>query len=156
MWIRVVQRQALGSIPLEWDSARRELYLLRLDVAQPVSVDTLVWPQERADGGCIAAFSVVHGDATDGVHSIWFPCSIEGTPRLLGYDVADDVFLSGLSNCGYTDDEKSALRPKWAPHLNKYHLFDDANIAYEFKTIADARVCEHAPFFVFGIYLLSI
>jgi len=155
IWIEVELRQGLGSIPTDWDSARRERYLLRLDVERPLSVDKRVWPIEIGDGGCHVGFSVSDQEAPEQVRSIWFPREVEGEARLLGYDIADDVFLSGLSNCGYTDEEKTALRSTWASRLNRFHLFDQADVAFEFKTLTEARVPEHAPFFVFGIYRLS-
>jgi hypothetical protein len=40
------------------------------------------------------------------------------------------------------------------PHLNDHGLFGDLQQAAEFKLVSDRRVEEHAPFFVFGIYLL--
>ncbi len=154
-WIDVELRQSLGSIPTDWNSARRERYLLRLDVERPLSVDRRVWPLESGDGGCRVGFSVVDREAPERVQSIWFAREVEGESRLLGYDIADDVFLSGLSNCGYTEEETAMLRSTWAARLNRFHLFDQLDAASEFKALTDARVPEHAPFFVFGLYLLS-
>jgi len=73
----------------------------------------------------------------------------------LGYDVSDEGFTSGLSNCGYAPDEVPALRERWGPHLNQYHLFSDVDQAIEFKKLSDDRVREHAPFFVYGLYLVE-
>jgi hypothetical protein len=75
-----------------------------------------------------------------------------GEWRLLGYDIADRALTSGLSNCGYDPQEVQALRVKWTPHLNGFHLFIDSDRAYEFKMMTDSRVREHAPFFVYGLY----
>lgn len=72
--------------------------------------------------------------------------------RFLGFDVADGGFISGLTNCGYTDDEIAALRQRWAGHLNEHHLFDDEEQALAFRELSDRRVPEHAPFFVFGLF----
>jgi hypothetical protein len=155
VWIGVDQRAALGSIPTDWNSDRRERYLLRLDVERPLSVDRRVWALETGRGGSRVALSVLDQEAPERVQSIWFPYEVEGEPRLLGYDIADDVFLSGLSNCGYTDAEKAALRPRWAARLNRFHLLDQVDAASEFKALTEARVPEHAPFFIFGLYLLS-
>jgi hypothetical protein len=71
--------------------------------------------------------------------------------RLLGFDIADPG-ISGLSNCGYEDGERAALAAKWGPHLNRYHLFDSLEPALEFRTLTNARVPEHAPFFVIGLW----
>jgi hypothetical protein len=73
----------------------------------------------------------------------------------LGFDVSDGSGLSGLSNCGYAKDEVPALRERWGPHLNTYHLFSDVDQAIEFKRLSDNRVREHAPFFVYGLYLVE-
>jgi hypothetical protein len=81
------------------------------------------------------------------------PAGSEGW-TLLGYDVSDHSLLSGLTNCGYTDEEKPELQKQWGLCLNRYHLFDDVQIAVEFKEITDQRVPEHAPFFVYGLYLI--
>lgn len=74
---------------------------------------------------------------------------------LLGYDISDASGLSGLSNCGYATDEVPALRERWGTHLNAYHLFSDVDQAIEFKKLSDNRVREHAPFFVYGLYLVE-
>ncbi len=42
---------------------------------------------------------------------------------LLGFDVGDAGLTSGLSNCGYSDAERRALKRSWARRLNEYHLF---------------------------------
>ena len=73
---------------------------------------------------------------------------------LLGFDVADGSLVSGLSNCGYRAEERAALAPRWAPRLSRYHLFDAAADALAFRETADARVPEHAPFFVYAIHLV--
>ena len=71
--------------------------------------------------------------------------------EFLGFDVADEWLLSGLSNCGYGDDAEP-LRREWAGHLNGHHLFDNLDKAIEFEALTDKRVEEHAPFFIYGIY----
>ncbi|PTL76850.1 hypothetical protein DAT35_47090 [Vitiosangium sp. GDMCC 1.1324] len=75
--------------------------------------------------------------------------------KLLGYDVADGGLISGLSNCGYTEAEAASLRAKWAGHLNEHHLLGDLERALEFREVSDRRVPEHAPFFVFGLWLIE-
>lgn len=76
--------------------------------------------------------------------------------ELLGYDVADQWLLSGLTNCGF--DKKTEVEPirkKYNPALNAYHLFDSIEPATEFQLLSDERVSGHAPFFVFGIWLIK-
>jgi hypothetical protein len=72
--------------------------------------------------------------------------------QFLGFDITDGSFLSGLSNCGYTEEERRALVPQWAPRLNSSHLFDDISHAFEFRSLSNRRVAEHAPFFVIGLW----
>jgi hypothetical protein len=52
-------------------------------------------------------------------------------------------------------EERAALAPRWAPRLSRYHLFDTAADALAFRETADARVPEHAPFFVYAIHLVA-
>ena len=75
----------------------------------------------------------------------------------LGYDVCDEGLLSGLSNCGYGTNESEIqnLRDTYASDLNEHHLFDSIEPATEFRMLSDKRVREHAPFFVFGIWLIK-
>jgi hypothetical protein len=80
------------------------------------------------------------------------PAVLDDSWTLLGYDISDPYLLSGLMNCGY-GDEIDVLRERWIPHLNEHHLFTDLEAAFEFRTISNERVPEHAPFYVYGIYL---
>jgi hypothetical protein len=76
---------------------------------------------------------------------------------LLGYDVSDKWLLSGLSNCGYGTNETEIqfLRETYASSLNEHHLFDALKPAVDFMHVSDERVRAHAPFFVFGIWLIK-
>jgi hypothetical protein len=160
-----------GSLRKAWPSARRALYLLREDVAAPLSTDVLVWPSVRpapfvpAAGLWpeLAALRRAVGDAGwtvavtrpgERTAELWWdtaPEAVDAAWTLLGYDVSDAALLSGLSNCGY-DDERPRLQAAWAEHLNEHHLFRDATRADGFRAETDARVPEHAPFFVYGLY----
>ncbi len=75
----------------------------------------------------------------------------------LGYDVSDKWLLSGLSNCGYgtNETEIQILRETYASDLNEHHLFDALKPAVDFMHFSDERVRAHAPFFVFGIWLIK-
>ena len=75
----------------------------------------------------------------------------------LGYDVSDKWLLSGLSNCGYgtNETEIQILRETYASDLNEHHLFDSIKPAVDFMHFSDERVRAHAPFFVFGIWLIK-
>ena len=77
--------------------------------------------------------------------------------ELLDYDVADQWLLSGLTNCGFDKmtEDVEAIRQKYVPALKVYHLFDEIERVAEYKTFSDERMQEHAPFFVFGIWLIK-
>ncbi len=79
------------------------------------------------------------------------PEAVSADWTLLGFDVADAGFISGLSNCGYTPEEAAGLRATWASALNAHHLFDDLEKALAFRELTEARVPEHAPFFVYAL-----
>ena len=72
----------------------------------------------------------------------------------LGFDVADGD-ISGLCNCGYSPDEVVSLRPIWRPRLNEHGLFRDLDDALAFRKLTDKRVPEHAPFFVYGLWMVG-
>jgi len=84
------------------------------------------------------------------------PSELPTESKLLGYDVADASLLSGLSNCSYSDEERLTLGRKWSAKLNEHGLFADLDSALEYKKITDVRVAEHAPFWVFSLYHLSL
>ena len=194
-----------------WDAARRQRYLLRLDVRKPLSGDTLVWPSAFDSGqgiglpaeqrerlqlagiplpGYTGPNAGLWENAADMLRFLtdnqtthrtcavigvsWWPDKdfAEGGPfgpypantvpaardpmwTLLGYDVGDGSLLSGLANCGYEPAEAEALRARWAPYLNENHLFTDPARADEFRAISNQRVSAHAPFFVYGLYLIE-
>ena len=69
----------------------------------------------------------------------------------LGFDVADAGFFSGLSDCGYSEEERAELRPKWHYRINDLGLLKSEQDAREFKELSDVRVSEHAPFWVFRL-----
>jgi hypothetical protein len=75
--------------------------------------------------------------------------------RFLGFDITDGGFISGLSNCGYDDAERDGIAAEWARYLNRNHLFDDLQPAFKFRNLTNARVHEHAPFFVIGLWLIA-
>jgi hypothetical protein len=73
----------------------------------------------------------------------------------LGYDVADAGFISGLSNCGYTDEELEALRPECATRINDFGLLQTLGDAFAFVGVSNRRVPEHAPFWVYGLHRVT-
>ncbi|HET8679562.1 MAG TPA: hypothetical protein VFM39_05540 [bacterium] len=101
----------------------------------------------------IIAVSVV-GEWRARVPPVTPPAVSEGW-SLLGFDVSDGFLLSGLANCGYQDNEIGALRDRWVPRLNTHHLFESVVDADEFRQVSNERVKEHAPFFVYGLRLVT-
>jgi len=75
---------------------------------------------------------------------------------LLGYDVADAGPISGLANCGYTEEEARDLRPVWAQALNSFGLLETVEEAIRFREVCDRRVREHAPFWIYALWRLPI
>jgi hypothetical protein len=85
------------------------------------------------------------------------PAVRENSWSFLGFDVSDQWLLSGLSNCGFLPEveDVSELKRTWGPQLNQHHLFNALAPATAFKNLSNERVKEHAPFFVFGIWLIE-
>jgi hypothetical protein len=65
--------------------------------------------------------------------------------------VADSGFWSGLSNCGYSEEDRARLRPEWQSKINDFGLLKSEQDAIIFKEMTDARVPEHAPFWVYKL-----
>jgi hypothetical protein len=166
----------------DWSVNRRTSYLLRQDVAAVRSVDSHVWlrPPGLPDPPAgetlwpdltdllAAAPALSPGDTATLLITALEEVGDEPTPDsvdpngpgfeqydLLGYDVADWPMLSGLSNCAYTPEEAASLTPTWAPRLNRWHLFDDAQDAAAFAAVTAQRVPAHAPFYGYAIYQLK-
>ena len=156
--------------PALWQRERRQRYLLLPDVKVVLSVDDLVWPRlEGVEAPPPPTLSEDFGSLVGRVSDVGEPATIiavtlvgdvsgSGTADhssvwpLLGFDVADHGRLSGLSNCGYDSLTVDVWRARWGPLLNDSHLFDNRKAADEFRAVTDARVDEHAPFLVYGLY----
>jgi hypothetical protein len=74
--------------------------------------------------------------------------------EFLGYDVADYFLLSALMNSPYKEHEVEDLKARFASKLNEHHLFATIQPAEAFMLLADERLPEHAPFYVYGLYLV--
>ena len=83
------------------------------------------------------------------------PPTVPENSICLGFDVADAGFWSGLSNCGYSEAERAELRPKWQGRINDFGLLKSEQDALEFRDLSDARVPEHAPFWVYKLHRLA-
>ena len=189
-------REDILAVDESWSPERREIYLLRPEVARPLSTDGLVWPPvsgpptppvlmrsgipdlwDNLDelkqsisswagdgkGFTLIAIGMVI-DLSDAEVTAFAkdmldptePASPEESWRFLGYDVSDGALLSGLSNCGFVEglDDVVLLRSTLGPRLNEYGLFDLLEHAIKFRDFSNIRVPEHAPFFVYGIWLI--
>ncbi|MFN7995497.1 MAG: hypothetical protein U0Q18_17940 [Bryobacteraceae bacterium] len=181
-------------------------YLLRTDIEDVLSADTMIWPSifgptlATSDGPVLPApewigmnapfwedLNALRNAIPSGfgrtrslqiIAATWHsdsgfeeeatqPGKIQGphvsptTPqnrdpdwRFLGFDITDPG-ISGLSNCGYEEIERDRLAAQWGPRLNRFHLFDSLDCAFEFRKLTNARVPEHAPFFVLGLWVVT-
>lgn len=155
--IVLCSRKSGGWDRTAWPQERQNLFLLRRDIEQPLSVDISVWPEAPSeDAVWQLALTVVDDPQSGELHPDWdFPVDWPaGSPSFLGYDVADSFLTSGLMNCGYAN-EAAELRERWARHLNLHHLFSERARALHFCRITNERIPEHAPFFVYGLYRLN-
>lgn len=82
------------------------------------------------------------------------PSTLSPAWTLLGFDVADDGRLSGLTDCGY-GVEQGPLKEAWSPRINEHHLFGESEDALAFRLVCNERVPEHAPFFAYGLWLIE-
>jgi hypothetical protein len=100
----------------------------------------------------LAPESITFSDfASANIYSATEPVDVLDRSICLGFDVADSGFWSGLSNCGYSEAERAELRPKWQDRINDFGLLKSEQDAIEFRELSDARVPEHAPFWVFRL-----
>lgn len=84
------------------------------------------------------------------------PPAIDDEWKFLGYDVSDGGSLSGLTNCGYDDEDRAVMKGRsWESDLNENHLFDSPEPACEFRKFCDERAREHSPFIVCGLYFIE-
>jgi hypothetical protein len=115
------------------------------------------WEKEKEKPYWIAGFTKLTDDEEyiDLMHGVISPNELDPTWESLGYDVSEDVTISGLINMGYRPDERLFAVERFAPHLNEHHLFTDADIAMSFKQWSDTRDPGHGPFELYGLYLIE-
>ena len=107
----------------------------------------------------VIGITLLHSALTVQEQDLWalsaspVPASLNQEWTFLGYDIADEGFISGLSNCGYKTSEQH-LSDDWRHFLNDWHLFTERKQALQFQKITDQRVAAHAPFCVYGLYAL--
>jgi hypothetical protein len=167
-----------------WTTDRRTRFLIRPEVALPLSVDGDVWPSvapsddrwglwssttalaealertssRRREGPVVIEIAVVTDPDSSGY---WREAvqgrlaadgeAANGIAKVLGYDVADEYLVSGLSNCMLSPEELADVRRDWAAGINGFGLFDEASVAFGFRAVCQRLIVEHAPFCVFRI-----
>lgn len=148
------------------DPERRRLYLLRSDVAVPLSADPRVTLPADAEADAWRLVVSLHRDDQEGAATAQFPDGSVDRPfgswepphgaaadlPRLGFDVCDRDRYSALLGCGYDDEVREELRRVWAAKLDAHHLLRTLDDARSFRRAADARVREHAPFFVMRVH----
>jgi hypothetical protein len=153
------RRAPNGALAEIWPIDRRERYLLRTDVALPISRDRSVLPEAGTHAARVfdMVATVVPTVGSKDAVSKWRGWEIYGdlpqSPewQLLGYDVCDEVGTSGLTNCAYEYGERH-LVDDFVQCINEHHLFRAVEDADKFREVCDLRVAEHAPFAVLAIY----
>jgi hypothetical protein len=194
-----------------WDEPRRQQYLIRPEVAYPLSIDRHVWPSRFSLPGLlepvasVADLDGVAGGQHFDTFAFWAnltdmvsnyrpagePDCVIGVALLipqvqragakgpadpwrafvtgqhtdpdepgekwvpLGCDVANDGYLSGLSNCGMFESERQSVRGRWSASLNEFGLFNSPETAQSFCDEANTRLKEDGPFHVFELFLIS-
>ncbi len=82
------------------------------------------------------------------------PSVLKDSWKLMGFDVANAGFYSGLCSTGFhlQDENVEVLMKTWGPKINPDHLFDRNEDAREYIQLATRREKNRAPFFVFGVW----
>jgi hypothetical protein len=148
--IEIVMRVDPKILADRWSPENRSIFLLDEAVRSPLSVDDGIWPKLPEGGtrgvrvAILAEPSMPPGAMEESTET---EAAAEGP--LLGYDVADAWQVSGLTNCGYSPEEKAALTETWRPRLAANGLLRTLTWAKEFVEVANGRVVEHAPFYVY-------
>lgn len=75
----------------------------------------------------------------------------------LGFDVMEaDGVVSGLTNEGFSKEERGPLALEWTPKLNRFHLFSEAHHAETFSDTADARRPDQGPHRAVALFIWEI
>jgi len=120
----------------------------------------LSWSRTAKSRWVVLAIGLVAADVAEqkeAAKSKGINTEIEVQPNweFLGFDVADGVCISGLCNCGYNESEATILRREWGHRLNAHGLFSNVVDALAFRQLTDERVPEHAPFFIYELWILN-
>ena len=140
---------------LDLDRMRTHYDLHRALAPDGMFVGVELLSEQDADGPTIP-----YMDGEGHQCGIWLdqtrPERLPGGSSLLGYDVADAGRISGLANCGYTEEEIRDLPGVWAKRLNSFGLLTTLDDAVAFRRVCDERVSEHAPFWVYALWRLPV
>ena len=118
---------------------------------------TMGWGSQWKPCWITAVTKLVDSEWKQMMHQEGYPINprdLDENWTLLGYDVSNEWLLSGLSGLGYYPEEVQTLGKNWGRYLNEYHLLTDLQQAIDFQKMTDERVADHAPFFVYGLYLI--
>lgn len=118
---------------------------LKIDRETRAIAIALVWDSHASNNSTMWS-SLILPTAPEKVDPAWL---------FLGYDVSDQWLLSGLSNCGYSRNERQMLQAHWSSKLSDSHLLRNRRDALRFIQVCNARVPEHAPFFAYAIYAIG-
>lgn len=146
VWEEVVGQMAeysAGKVRLPcWSDREKMLSCANYDrfSKEMVALTIVAFPEE---GNCLPQSIIINN-----VRSIDMPDGF-----FIGYDIADDGLTSALSNCGYSEAERSVAQMKYAKYLNRHGLFEDKSMAAKFVADSEIRVPDHSPFYIFGLYL---
>ncbi|MBP6297827.1 MAG: hypothetical protein KA401_00655 [Anaerolineae bacterium] len=112
------------------------------------------WPDTWRPSAIVAVTDVFDTNPESGdIDPFVIPQIIHPNWKCLGYDVASGDLFSGLMNNESSLDD---LRDtEWKLQLNEYHLFDDVTAAFRFCSIAEQRMTDHTPQYVYGLYLIE-
>lgn len=151
--IEIDVRAEPSTLAARWSPEKRALFLLDEAVMNPLSVDDGIWPKatDEASRGVRVAVLAEPSMPAPGAMEESNETEAAAEWPLLGYDVADAWQVSGLTNCGYSPGEKAALMEIWRPRLTASGLLRTLTWAKEFVEVANGRVLEHAPFYVYEV-----
>ena len=152
--VEIVARVIPRTLVDRWSAEKRAMFLLDEEIATPLSVDDGIWPNTPdTDIERTVRIAILAELAMPAPGAIEPPIEAAAAAHwpLLGYDVADAWQVSGLTNCAYSPQEKASLTDIWRPRLTRSGLIQTEAWASAFVDIANVRVPEHAPFFVYEI-----
>lgn len=127
----------------------------------------LLWLKQRPDLNelvRVPAAIRIFFDGTTISDPLWQTVSESGTNPAepahgwlsLGYDVADNGQTSALSDCEYQQDEMTRARESWGSDVNEWGLLSSFENAVALRDFSNGRVREHAPFYVYEIFRISL